>query len=87
MQEPKPSRSVRLRVQTDRAKNLVKKIAPIGIGVLVTLLALVLFNVINPPAQPLTQKQLDQRIAQVMASATAPPANSARVSFKRLRRP
>ncbi len=79
MQEEKPSKSIRFRVQSERVSTLAKKIAPVAIGVLITLLALVLFNLINPAQQPLSQKQLDDRIAQVMASATAPPALSARV--------
>lgn len=79
MQEPKPSRSVKLRVQTQKVSALGKKIAPVAVGVLITLLALIIFNVVNPAPKPLSQKELDQRIAQVMASATPPPAISARV--------
>ncbi len=79
MQEEKPSRSVRFRVQIDKVSALAKKIAPIAIGVLVTLLVLAIFNIVNPGPKPLTQKELDQRIGQVMASATPPPALASRI--------
>lgn len=79
MQEPQTSRRVTLRVQTQKISALARKIAPYVATVLVTLLALFAFNALNPAAQPLSQKQLDERIAQVMASATPPPAISARV--------
>lgn len=74
-----PTRTVRIRLQAQRARALAKKLAPVVIGVLITLLALVLYNIINPGPKPLTQKELDQRIASVMASATPPPALSARI--------
>lgn len=79
MQEEKPSRSVRFRVQIDKVSALAKRIAPIAIGVLVTLLVLAIFNIVNPGPKPLTQKELDQRIGQVMASATPPPALASRI--------
>lgn len=79
MQEPKPDRSIRLRVQTQRLAALGRKLAPFVACVVVTLLAVLAFNVFNPGPKPLSQKDLDQRIAQVMASATPPPALSARV--------
>src|SRR5437868_3716625 len=82
MQEPNSSptsRSIRLRLETQRLAALARKVTPVIIGVLITLVALFLFSIINPAARPLTQKELDQHIAQVMASATPPPALSARV--------
>ncbi len=80
MQESNPSpTSVRLRIQTQRVHALGTKIAPVAVGVLITLLALILFNLINPAPKPLSPKELDQHIASVMASATPPPALSARI--------
>lgn len=82
MQEPNstpPDRRVRLRLQVDRLRVLATRAAPIAAGVVVTLLVLALFNLVNPGPKPLSQKELDQRIASAMASATAPPALSARV--------
>ncbi len=79
MQEPNTKRSFKLRVQPQRIGAFLRKIAPFVACVLVTLLAVFAFNVFNPGPKPLSQKELDQRIAQVMASATPPPALSARV--------
>lgn len=79
MPEEKPSRSVRFRVQVDKVSALARKIAPIAAGVLITLLVLAIFNIVNPGPKPLTQKELDQRIGQVMASATPPPALASRI--------
>jgi S1-C subfamily serine protease len=76
---PTPKRFVRLRVAMPRARALLKSAIPIAIGVIVTLLVLGIWNVVNPAPQPLSQKELDKRIAQVMASATPPPALAARV--------
>lgn len=79
MPEEKPSRLIRLRVKTQRIVSLAKKIAPFAATAIVTLLALTLFNVFNPAPQPLTDRQLNEKIFQAMASATPPPALSARV--------
>ncbi len=79
MSESKPSRRIRLRVQTQKLGALAKKIAPFAATVIVTVLVLALFNVFNPATKPLTDKELNQRIFQAMASATPPPALSARV--------
>jgi S1-C subfamily serine protease len=49
------------------------------LGVLITLLVLVLYNFINPAPQPISERELDERIAQVMASATPPPALASRI--------
>jgi S1-C subfamily serine protease len=74
-----PPRFARIRVDIRRLRALAKSAAPVAAGVVITLLVLALFNVVNPAPQPLTQKELDQHIAQVMASATPPPALAARV--------
>lgn len=79
MPEEKPSRLIRLRVKTQRIVSLAKKIAPFAATAIVTVLALTLFNVFNPAPQPLTDRQLNEKIFQAMASATPPPALSARV--------
>lgn len=76
---PTPKRFVRLRVAMPRVRAFVKSAIPIAIGVIVTLLVLGIWSVVNPAPQPLSQKELDKRIAQVMASATPPPALAARV--------
>lgn len=82
MQEPKPStssRSLRLKLDKQRLGVLARKIAPVAIGVVVTLLVLAIFNQLNPGPKPLSDKELQQRIASAMASATPPPALASRV--------
>jgi S1-C subfamily serine protease len=48
-------------------------------GVLAALMALLLYNLLVPGPQPLTPQQVNDTVAQVLASATPPPAFSARV--------
>lgn len=81
MQESDSSskRFIRLRASAPRLRAFAQAALPIAIGVIITLLVLGLWNLVNPAPQPLSQKELDKRIAQVMASATPPPALAARV--------
>jgi S1-C subfamily serine protease len=79
MQESKPSRSDKLRLRSRQLAALARKIAPFAATALLTILVLSLFNVFNPGPRALTQKELDQRIGQVMASATPPPALASRI--------
>jgi S1-C subfamily serine protease len=48
-------------------------------GILVTLAGLVLYNLLFPGLRPLTQQEVNDTVARVMASATPPPAFSERV--------
>ncbi|HEY0738623.1 MAG TPA: trypsin-like peptidase domain-containing protein [Herpetosiphonaceae bacterium] len=48
-------------------------------GVVAALVAVLLYSVINPGPTPLTTRDVNDTIAQVMASATPPPAFSAQV--------
>jgi len=48
-------------------------------GVLAALMALLLYSLLVPGPQPLTPQQVNDTVAQVLASATPPPAFSARV--------
>jgi S1-C subfamily serine protease len=57
----------------------LKPVVPFVLGVVAALFGLVLYNLISPPAQPLTAKQVGTVVAQAMASATPPPAYSAQV--------
>lgn len=52
---------------------------PFIAGVLAALCGLLLFNLINPQPDPLTTGQVNEAVAQAMASATPAPAFSARV--------
>lgn len=78
-EESKPSRSIRLRVKTQQVRSFLSKLAPFALTVAVTILALVIFNTVNPAARPLSQKELNQQIASVMASATPPPSLGSRI--------
>ncbi|MCC7163069.1 MAG: trypsin-like peptidase domain-containing protein [Anaerolineae bacterium] len=79
MQEPQRKNSFRVRFSAQRISALANKLLPIAVGVAVTLLALYIFGIVNPAPKPLTDKELNQRIASAMASATPPPALAARV--------
>jgi S1-C subfamily serine protease len=48
-------------------------------GVIAALSGLFLYNLLNPPPQPLTSQQVEAVVARAMASATPPPAYSAQV--------
>jgi S1-C subfamily serine protease len=62
---PPPPRDARARLS---------RLAPVGIGAAVTLAAVFLFNLLTPKAAPLTERQVDEAIANALASQTAPPA-------------
>lgn len=48
-------------------------------GVLAALVALLLYNLLVPAPKPLTTREVSDTVAQALASATPPPAYSARV--------
>lgn len=74
VREPSPPREIRERLLTG-----ARRIVPFALGVAAAFLGLFFYNALNPPAQPLTEKQVSQVVAQAMASATPPPAYSAQV--------
>jgi S1-C subfamily serine protease len=57
----------------------VRKALPFVSGVVAAFLALAAYNALYPGPAPLTTRDVKDTLAQVMASATAPPANSALV--------
>jgi len=57
----------------------IRSVIPFASGVFAALLALLLFNVLIPGPQQLTMLDVNNTIAQALASATPPPAYSARV--------
>lgn len=79
MSESKPPPKIRLRAQAQQMTAFAKKIAPFVATALVTILILALFNVFNPAPKPLSNKELNDRIFQAMASATPPPALASRI--------
>jgi len=79
MDEPPASRAMFWQVFLQRLRAFVRATALFAAGVLSVLLALWLYNVLFPPPQPLTTDQVNESIAQAMASATPPPSFSSRV--------
>jgi S1-C subfamily serine protease len=66
-----------LRLRRLRAR--LRRTLPFVSGVLAALVALLLYNAIVPAPQPLTVREVNDTVAQAMASATPPPAYSAQV--------
>jgi len=63
----------------EKFRAAVRRTAPFASGVLAALAALLLFRVLFPGPHELTPQELNDTIAQTMASATPPPAFSAQV--------
>jgi len=68
---------LRTRLQGLRARARASLVFMAGIAA--ALIGLVLYNTLYPPPKPLTQKQVNDTVAQAMASATPPPARAALV--------
>lgn len=79
MNQPTTTRLERWRSRLARGRALARKAAPFASGVLAALVALLLYGLLFPAPQPLTAGQVNESIAQAMASATPPAAYSARV--------
>jgi S1-C subfamily serine protease len=62
-----------------RLRDGVKRSTPFAAGVLAALLGLFLYNALLPGPAQLTAQDVNETVAQAMASATPPPAYSARV--------
>src|ERR1700690_4646377 len=79
MAESSASRSGMWQKRWQRLRTGIRKSAPFGGGVLAALPALIPYNILFPAAHPLTQNQVNDTVAQALASATAPPAYSEQV--------
>ncbi len=79
MMEPPVSRTERWQRRWQRLRAGVKSAIPFVSGILAALIALWLYNLFAPAPQPLTIHQVNDTVAQALASATPPPAFSARV--------
>src|SRR5262245_13208515 len=79
MSEPSASRSELWRERLQRLRTRARSAAPFASGVLAALAALLLYSVIFPRPPQLTTRAVNQAVAQAMATATPPPAFSARV--------
>ncbi len=79
MDEQPVSRSERWRSRLGRLRAGVRRTTPFAAGVLAALVALLLYNALVPGPHQLTINEVNNTVAQAMASATPPPAFSARV--------
>ncbi len=62
-----------------RLRNAVRRSAPFVSGVMAALLALLIYNLLAPGPAAITQQQVNDTVAQVMASATPAPTFSSYV--------
>jgi S1-C subfamily serine protease len=76
MDDPSPSGAL---PWWTRLARRTRAAAPFATGVLATILALWLYGRIVPSQTPLTPKEINEAVAQAMASATPPPTFSSRV--------
>lgn len=77
--EPSAARAGRWGARRERLRAGVRRTAPFAGGVIAALAALLLHGMLFPAAPPLTAREVQQSMAQAMASATPAPAYSARV--------
>ena len=79
MNEPVTVPSSLWRRRLQRLRTHVHRVALFAAGVLAALTALLLYGALVPDPPPLTTNQVDDSIAQALASVTPPPAFSAHV--------
>jgi S1-C subfamily serine protease len=79
MNEPPASQMELWRQRLRRLRARARSAAPFASGVFAALVALLLYNLLVPAPQPLTTREVTDTVAQALASATPPPAFSARV--------
>lgn len=79
MSEAPVPQSNRWRERLQRLRRGVRSALPFASGMLATLVALVLYNLFTPHPHQLTTREINDTVAQAMASATPPDAYSAQV--------
>ena len=79
MAESSDSRSVLRQKRWQNFRAGIRAFAPFTGGVLAALAALVLYNILFPSPRPLTKNEVNDTVAQALASATPPPAFSEQV--------
>ncbi len=79
MNELSASRGALWRRRLQRLRLRVRSAAPFAAGLFVALAALWLYDVLAPDPPPLTTREVNEAVAQALASATPPPALSVRV--------
>src|SRR5262245_21511630 len=79
MSEPSASRSDLWRRRLQRLRARVYSVLPFSSGVFAALVALLVYKILVPGPHQLTARELNDTVAQTLASATPPVAFSARV--------
>lgn len=79
MDQPSDSRSDLWRGRLQRLRSLARRTLPFVSGVFAVLLALLIYYTFVPGPKPLTMREVNDTVAQALASATPPPAFSTRV--------
>ncbi len=79
MSEPTTSQLELWQQRLLRFRTYIKRTVPFASGIVTAFAALVLYNVFVPGPQPLTTNQVNDSIAQALASVTPPPPFSAYV--------
>jgi S1-C subfamily serine protease len=77
MEETHDSRFDQWRRSVLRLLWYIRRGLPFALGVLATFLAIVVYNRVTPQPKALTEQDVQNSVAQAMASATPPPAYSA----------
>jgi S1-C subfamily serine protease len=78
-EEPSALQTALWRQRLHHLRPHIRGTALFAAGVFATFTAILLYNVFVPAPSPLTQQQVNDTIAQALASATPPPAHSAQV--------
>ncbi|MFU8771495.1 MAG: S1C family serine protease [Anaerolineales bacterium] len=79
MIEPSESKINQWKVRRERFSQATKKIIPVLFGMILVLFVLWIYNTIFDDREQLTLNEVNEAIAQVLASATPPPAYSSLV--------
>ncbi|MBE0409666.1 MAG: trypsin-like peptidase domain-containing protein [Anaerolineales bacterium] len=79
MIEPSESKINQWKVRRERFSQATKKIIPVLFGMILVLFVLWIYNTIFDDREQLTLNEVNEAIAQVLASATPPPAYSSQV--------
>lgn len=76
MAEDSPARGPDSRPRSGRLGTRLRRSVPFAAGGLVALVAILLYGVLVPGTTPLTQRDVDDRVAEALASVTPAPAFS-----------
>ena len=79
MSEPSASRSELWRGRARRLRTRARSAAPFASGVLAAFVALLLYRLVFPSPPQVTPRDVQEVVAQTLATATPPPAFSSRV--------